>query len=275
MAKHKLAYQTNCWGPMGGDAVGVTSNTRLTYRTFADIELAIREIGELGYDGIEMFDANLMDYEGRFGDLQKVLDTSGVQMISVYSGANLIYADLLPDELAKIERVAMAAAQVGAEFLVLGGGATRAAGVQAGDYELLARGLDQVDAAVRKHGLTALYHPHLSTMIETPEQVQKIFSMTDIGFCPDTAHLCAGGAKVPELLHSLKERIAFVHLKGWQANPFKFTPLDEGDLNISDVLKGLQADGYTGWMATELDAWHDPKDGARRSLAFLRNHLAA
>ncbi len=275
MAQHKLAYQTNCWGPMGGDAVGVTSNTRLTYRTFADIELAIREIGELGYDGIEMFDANLMDYEGRFGDLQKVLDACGVQMISVYSGANLIYSDLLPDELAKIERVAAAAAQVGTEFLILGGGATRAAGVQTGDYDLLAKGLNQAAAAARKHGLTALYHPHLSTMIETPEQVQKIFSLTEIGFCPDTAHLCAGGANVPELLHSLKERIAFVHLKGWQATPFKFTPLDEGDLNISDVLRGLQADGYSGWLATELDAWNDPKDGARRSLDFLRHQLAA
>ena len=37
MSQWKLAYQTNCWGPMGGDAVGVTSATRLTYRTYADM----------------------------------------------------------------------------------------------------------------------------------------------------------------------------------------------------------------------------------------------
>ena len=36
MAAWKLAYHANCWGPLGGDAVGVTSITRLAYRTFGD-----------------------------------------------------------------------------------------------------------------------------------------------------------------------------------------------------------------------------------------------
>ena len=37
MAAWKLAYHANCWGPLGGDAVGVTSITRLAYRTFGDM----------------------------------------------------------------------------------------------------------------------------------------------------------------------------------------------------------------------------------------------
>ena len=45
MSQWKLAYQSNCWGPMGGDAVGVTSATRLTYRTYADMARAIDDIG--------------------------------------------------------------------------------------------------------------------------------------------------------------------------------------------------------------------------------------
>ncbi|MGH8832227.1 MAG: sugar phosphate isomerase/epimerase family protein [Polaromonas sp.] len=275
MAKFKLAYQTNCWGPMGGDAVGVTSNTRLTYRTYADMERAIGEIGSLGYDGVEMFDANLLDYEGRFGDLRSTLERHCVEMVAVYSGGNFIYPDLLDDEIAKIERVAKAAAQVGTKYLVVGGGAQRARGIQSGDFELLARGLDQVAQAARKHGLVGQYHPHLSTIVETPEQVRKIFALTEIGFCPDTAHLRAGGADVPALLTELKDRIAYVHLKGWQVEPFRFTPLDEGDLDIAAVLKAVQAMGYQGWLATELDAWPDPKEGAKRSLEFLRRQLAA
>ena len=275
MANFKLAYQTNCWGPMGGDAVGVTSNTRLTYRTFADMDRAISEIGSLGYDGVEMFDANLLDYEGRYAELRSTLERGRVEMVAVYSGGNFIYPDLLDDEIAKIERVAQAAAQVGTKYLVVGGGAQRASGIRSGDYELLARGLDRVAAAAHQHGLVAQYHPHLSTIVETPEQVRKIFSLTEIGFCPDTAHLAAGGADVPALLTELKDRIAYIHLKGWQAEPFRFTPLDEGNLDIAAVLKAIQAMGYSGWLATELDAWHDPKDGARRSIEFLRRQLAA
>lgn len=275
MANFKLAYQTNCWGPMGGDAVGVTSNTRLTYRTYADIERAVAEIGALGYDGVEMFDANLLDYEGRYGELRSTLERNGVEMVAVYSGGNFIYPDLLDDEVAKIERVARAAAQVGTQYLVVGGGAQRASGVRSGDYELLARGLDRVAATAHQHGLVALYHPHLSTIVETPEQVSRIFALTEIGFCPDTAHLAAGGADVPALLTELKDRIAYIHLKGWQTEPFRFTPLDEGNLDIAAVIRAVQAMGYRGWLATELDAWPDPKEGARRSLDFLRRQLAA
>lgn len=273
MAKFKLAYQTNCWGPMGGDAVGVTSNTRLTYRTYGDMARAIEEIGSLGYDGVEMFDANLLDYDGRFGELRILLEHHRVQMIAVYSGGNFIYPDLLEDEIAKIERVAKAAAQVGTQYLVVGGGAQRASGIRSGDYELLARGLDQVAQVSRKHGLTAQYHPHLSTIVETPEQVCRIFALTEIGFCPDTAHLRAGGADVAALLTELKDRIGYIHLKGWQAEPFRFTPLDEGVLDIAAVLQAVKAMGYSGWLTTELDEWPHPKAAAKRSLEFLRKQL--
>ncbi|TPN63829.1 sugar phosphate isomerase/epimerase, partial [Mesorhizobium sp. B1-1-5] len=34
----KLAYHANCWGALGGNAVGVTSITQLNYRTFGDME---------------------------------------------------------------------------------------------------------------------------------------------------------------------------------------------------------------------------------------------
>ena len=40
MAEFKLAYHANCWGDLGGNAVGVTSITQLTYRTFGDMKRA-------------------------------------------------------------------------------------------------------------------------------------------------------------------------------------------------------------------------------------------
>jgi inosose dehydratase len=91
----KKAYQTNCWGPLGGNAVGVTSITQLTYRTFADMEKAIGEIGAVGYDGVELFDGNLMDYADRLKDFRRILKAAGVQLVGVYSGANFIFDDIL------------------------------------------------------------------------------------------------------------------------------------------------------------------------------------
>ena len=86
MATWKKAYHANCWGPLGGNAVGVTSNTQLTYRTFGDMEKAIMEIAEAGYTGTEFFDGNLLDYEDRLKDLTRALNRSGVKFVGVYSG---------------------------------------------------------------------------------------------------------------------------------------------------------------------------------------------
>ena len=266
----KTAYQANCWGPLGGDGVGVTSITQLTYRTFADVGLAIREIGEAGYDGVELFDGNLMDYAGRIGDLRRLLEASRVKLVSVYSGANFIFDDVLGEELARITRVASAAAGAGAEHLVVGGGAKRAAGPRAGDYEKLGAALDKVAAIAKTHGLRGHYHPHLSTLAETPEQVCKVFANTGIDFCPDVAHLAAAGGDPAEMIREHRQRISYVHLKGWQREPFAFTPLDAGDLDMVPIVRALIDTDFTGWVTVELDAWPDPKQGAARSLDFLR-----
>ena len=61
MTAWKLAYHANCWGGLGGDAVGVTSVTQLAYRTFGDMDRACADIAAAGYAGVELFDGNLLD----------------------------------------------------------------------------------------------------------------------------------------------------------------------------------------------------------------------
>ena len=270
----KLAYHANCWGPLGGNAVGVTSISELTYRTFGDMDRAIAEIGEVGYSGVELFDGNLLDYDGRRDVLRATLSAAGVKLLAAYSGANFIYPDILDSELARITRAADAAADLGAEHLVVGGGAKRFDGLRADDHKRLADGLEKVVAIAAARGLRAHYHPHLTTIVEGPAEVDKIFALTSIDFCPDTAHLAAAGGDVPAMIRKHSARISYVHLKGWRKNPFTFTPLDEGDLDISAIVHALAVIKFGGWIAAELDSWPDPKEGAARSLAFLRRALA-
>jgi inosose dehydratase len=270
----KLAYHANCWGPLGGNAVGVTSIGELTYRTFADMERAIAEIGEAGYSGVELFDGNLLDYAGRFGDLRATLNNSGVKLLAAYSGANFIFADVLDQELARITRAADAAAEMGAEHLVVGGGAKRFDGFRSDDRARLAEGLEKVVAIATARGLRAHYHPHLTTIVEGPAEVDEIFKMTGIDFCPDTAHLAAAGGDVPAMIRKHAARISYAHLKGWRKQPFAFTPLDEGDLDMSEIMRALADIEFAGWITAELDSWPDPKAGAERSLAFLDRALA-
>jgi len=269
MARPRRAYHANCWGPLGGNAVGVTSIGQLTYRTFADIERAIREIGEAGYDGTELFDGNLLDYEGRLTDLRSPLRAAGLKLVAVYSGGNFIFDDILGEELQRVERAAVAASELGAEHLVVGGGAKRVKGVKRDDVRKLGAALEKVVGIAKKHGLAPHYHPHLTTIVEGPTEVRRVFKETSIGFCPDTAHLAAAGGDVPTMIREHRDRISYVHLKGWQSQPFAFTPLDSGSLDIKAVMQALDEVGYAGWITVELDSWPDPKEGAERSLAFL------
>ena len=76
------------------------------------------------------------------------------------------------------------------------------------------------------------------------------------------------------MIRKHRARISYVHLKGLRKEPFAFTPLDEGDLDNAAVIKSLADTNYGGWIAAELDAWRDPKDGAVRSLAFMKRTIA-
>ena len=106
----RLAYQANCWGPLGGNAVGVTSIGQLTYLTFGDMGRAIAEI-EAGYQGVELFDGNILDYPAARKRSPRRF-RRGLKLVAAYSGANFIFPDILNQELGRIARVADAAAEL-------------------------------------------------------------------------------------------------------------------------------------------------------------------
>ena len=265
----KLAYHANCWGALGGDAVGVTSISQLAYRTFGDMDKALTEIAEAGYSGVELFDGNLLDY--KVTDFRALLQRTGLELVAAYSGANFIFDDILPDELDRITRSADRAAELGAPHFVVGGGAKRYDGTRESDYHKLGAALDRVNDLAEERDLQAHYHPHLSTIVEGPEEVRRIFDLTSIRFCPDTAHLAAAGGNPAQMIQEHADRITYIHLKGLQRDPFAFVPLDRGDLDTVPILKAIKEIKFEGWICTELDAWGDPLEGARLSMNYLKH----
>lgn len=264
----KLAYQTITWGGVVGHPAGVTSVKDLYYLANGSTEQALEDISAAGYAGVEIFDGNLAQYAGREAEFRKHLQRLNLQLVGTYSGANFIYQDILEDELGKIEQAAQLAAQLGAEHLVVGGGAVRSRGVQKDDYRKLGEGLEAVVAIAKRAGLTPSYHPHLGTISESPAQIAQIFQHTSINFCPDTAHLQAGGGNPIELIRTYADRIKCVHLKDYKNG--QFLPLGKGAQDLNGILGALRDIGYDGWIGVELDAYAGaPIEAARISKAFL------
>jgi inosose dehydratase len=265
------AYHGNCWGVLGGEPVGVTSVKDLYYRTFGDINRAIAEIGQTGYQAIELFDGNLVECEGNLSELRNRLDDAGLSLLAVYSGGNFVFPEILPEELWRMRKAADLGAKMGAKHFVVGGGSKRTVPASDDDYARLASALDQIVDLTEERGLLAHYHPHLTTMAETPEQIRKVFALSRICFCPDTAHLAAGGGDPAKLIFEHANRIKYVHLKDFRRDPFAFLPLGKGELDMNAILEALITINYVGWVAVELDAYENPKAGAEISMRYLSN----
>jgi inosose dehydratase len=266
----KLGHQTNSRGVVGSP-VGVTSIKDLFYLASGDMDTAVREIAEAGYQGVEFFDGNLLQYPGGPPALKSLLDGLGMRLVAVYSGANFIFPEILGEELWRVEKAAAAAAGLGAEHLVVGGGARRAGGTEQRDYRLLGEGLDRVAGIAEKHGLAASFHPHLGTCVESPEEVENALRGSNIFLCPDTAHLTAGGSDLPRLIRRYAGRIRYVHLKDYVPEPFGFVPLGEGRLDLEAVAGALRDIDYDGWITVETDGYPgDPRESAAVSMRRVK-----
>jgi inosose dehydratase len=264
----RLAYQTNTWGGVVGHPAGVTSIKDLYYLANGSTGEALRDISAAGYRGFELFDGNLVQFDGQEDTFRNLLAETGLAFVGVYSGANFIYPEILPEELHKIDGVAARAARLGSEHLVVGGGALRSSGTTDDDYDRFGAGLDQVVEIAGRHGLTPSFHPHLGTCAQTPEQIARVFERTSIGFCPDTAHLEAAGGDSAALIRALGDRIPYVHLKDYRDGAF--LPLGQGDLDFERILDSLDTIGYDGWITVELDAWSGSlREAAIESRIFL------
>ncbi len=272
----RLGYHTITWGGVVGDPTGVTSVKDLFYRANGSMERAVADIAAAGYGGVEMFDGNVADYAQTPHALSRLLGDAGLELVSVYTGANFVYDEILPDELHRVTRAADLAAQFGAAHLVVGGGARRAAGTSADDYKRLAAALDRVTDIAAHRGLSACYHPHLSTIVESPDELARVLPNSSIGFCPDTAHLVAGGGDPAALIREYPDRVRHVHLKDVSLDPLTFLPLGQGVVDLTDVYAALNETGYDGWLVVELDSYDgDPAEAARISKSYLDGLLGS
>lgn len=271
----KFGYQTITWGGVVGHPGGVTSVKDLFYMTHGDTKAAIRAVAAAGYDGVEVFDGNLAEFENDPEALLSVLADNNIELVSVYTGANFIYDDILDDELHKIEHAALLAKKFGASRIVLGGGAKRPAGPKPDDFKKVGRGLDMAADIARDTGLESSYHPHLGTISETLDGFHQIMDSCSIGFCPDTAHLTASGIDPVAAIDRYGDRLKHIHFKDLSENTGNFTPLGEGDINFKEILEAIRRANYDSWLMVELDSYEgDPQHAAEISKRYLEQLFA-
>ena len=83
---------------------------------------------------------------------------------------------------------------------------------EAGWTTLLAN-LDRLTGLAAAHGVRAVLHPHVGTMVERGDEVRRVLEGSAISLCLDTGHLLIGGTDPAELTRQAPDRIAHTHFK--------------------------------------------------------------
>lgn len=160
-------------------------------------------------------------------------------------------------------------------------------------YHQFAEALNRVGQVTLNEGVRSCFHNHVGTVIETREEVDRLFALVDqdvVFMGPDTGHLAWGGADVVEFCRDYAGSIKTMHLKDinpevmqvgrqqdWDYNTFSangiFAELGEGFIDFPAVMQILQAAGFQGWLITETDVTQKatPLESVTISREYLKN----
>jgi inosose dehydratase len=170
--------------------------------------------------------------------------------------------------------------------------------LSADDWSRLVRALEDAREVAGEHGLDVALHPHYGTVVETPEEIERVLDGCGAPLCLDTGHVVLGGGDPVAIARRAPERIAHLHLKDVDGElaaqvldgrlAFSdavrdgvFRPLGHGSVDVRAVLDSVRDAGYAGWyvfeqdakLAAEPPAAGGPRDDVALSLAFLNGVL--
>ena len=269
----KITYSTNAWGAVLGHWAAPNNVNAAYYRCAGDLKTALKDISKAGFEYVEIFDGDLLEYQGREGELKHLLEENNLKLKAVYAACNFIYDEILPEELDRLKRAADFAQQFGATEVPLGGGAVRFDGIRESDYVKLGEALEKTRVMIADMGMRASYHPHMGSLIESPVQLDKMMKWTQINLCPDLAHLKAGGGDPYEVVKKYIDRIYYIHLKDITEDGM-FCPLGVGTIDMKPIIEAIKNGPNDVEIAIECDGWSGcPAEGAQITADYLKANL--
>jgi inosose dehydratase len=242
------------------------------------------EIKAAGYAGTELGPYGFLPADS--STLRSELKKRSLTLCSAFVDIELGNAAAHAEGLAFVERSARLIGDAGARLLILSDKVTPARNAVAGrrneanqiswsekEWQAAATAIRSVIALCKKLGLRVAFHHHAASHVETPEEVDRLFSLfpsDELGLCLDTGHYVYCGGDTVSFLEKQVSRVWCVHLKDLyedkaaEARQGKmnfhaavrhgiFAPLGKGSIDFPKVLSLLQKGHFDGWLVVEAD----------------------
>lgn len=253
-----------------------------------DFGKAIDEIAAVGFRGVQLRAGDgLLD---RFGDkpaaLRELLAAKRLAF-PVFSSGNLSIDPAREQEMVDLHtKHAKFVSAAGGRYLqVIDERPKRA--VVADDYKRLGRLLTELSKRVRDAGATLVYHHHMNSTGEKPQEVAAVLDAADhrvVRLLFDTAHYQQGGGDPVAAIKQYRELIEVLHLKDVRDRPggsggsggsdgYQFVELGRGRVDFKAVFAALNEINFKGWGVVELDRVPDPGRTPKESAEINRRYL--
>ena len=151
------------------------------------------------------------------------------------------------------------------------------------------------EKVANEFGLDLVFHPHVATYVETPEECERFYdatSHTNVGLCLDTGHCVYGYGDSVKEAEKYKSKLRFVHIKDCNTKVLEearrnewtfekaiehkvFTVIGQGNIDFPAFFRTLVKNGYSGWSVVEQDVTFGatpipPAQNVAASLKYLR-----
>ena len=254
-----------------------------------------------GYEGTELGPPG---YLGEWDQLRERLERHGLALTGGWCPVSFSEPESLEDDLAELSRTLdLFEAGGGTEPRpVFGDGGSearranpgrgaedRSLGLDGAGWRRWAEGVKRAEDFAGARGFRPVLHPHTSTYIEAPWEIERALELTDLGLVVDPGHLLIGGTDPVEALRAWKDRVEYVHAKDVRMDVVRsavadraemleawrrgiFCELGAGDVDLEAFFAELKRIGYSGWVVVEQDRIPRPDEQLSESVeAQIRN----
>lgn len=266
------------------------------------------EITAAGYAGTELGPYGYFPSDSK--ELAAELSARALQLVAGFVPVPLAHPERHEAGYQDAMKVAQLLAQTGARLIVLADEMSEERmavsgrvdesgdGMNDSQWDSAAQILTRIAAACRELGLSAVFHHHAGTFVETPKEVARLCDSVDadlLGLCLDTGHYFFGGGDPVEAVRLYGARIRHLHLKDVQLPVLTaarrdefgfleavrrgvFCELGKGAVDLKKVVQDMTAGGYSEWAIVEQDVDTrrtdvKPLESARRSREYLRDAI--
>lgn len=244
-------------------------------------EQAIKEIGSLGFKGIQLRGNTFEKYKNKTSELKDLLDKAGIKMpILSGGGGNPGTAEQNKKAMDRWDAMGAFAASMGADFLqITTAGRGGRTAIPLNELEAYAKFLNDAALLVKeKHGIQVLYHNHMDQLGEKPDEIAAILNYTDpklVRFLLDIAHYKQGGGAPDEAIIKHKDRLSLLHIKDLKPTEksYQFVELGNGSIDLKAVFNALNEIKFKGWCMVELDSIPDKSKTALQCSEVSKNWL--